>query len=224
MRLISKMQDFATPSVVLALALVGTTALGMMFGFFLRGWLDARRRAKARVSQNDHPSTHATHARVEDRPASGIRSTPRPRTPVSVDGRTGGHPGWNEPEGPTVLLVDDRPELLALHGACLHKHGYRVLVAEDGLTGLEFARTHQPGVIVLDHSMPGRTGIDVAWDLKRDPETAHIPVLLMTAHSYGAVGAAARAAGCDAFLPKPVDPSRLLREVMVHMSPDLPRS
>jgi two-component system, cell cycle response regulator DivK len=216
------MHDLAIPPVVMALALVGTAAFGMIFGFFLRGWLDARRRSGARASHHPTSPPRPQDPAAQDALASGIRSTPRPQAPASVEGRTTGIPGWQEPEGPTVLLVDDRPELLALHGACLHKHGYRVLVAEDGLTGLEYARTHQPGVIVLDHSMPGRTGIDVARDLKRDPETAHIPVLLMTAHSYGAVGAAARAAGCDAFLPKPVDPSRLLREVMVHMNPTLP--
>jgi two-component system, cell cycle response regulator DivK len=222
------MHDLAIPPVVMALALVGTAAFGMLFGFFLRGWLDRRRRSEALARHPDasppRPRDPAADLAAQDRLAASTRSTPRPKTPASVEGRTTTVPGWQEPEGPTVLLVDDRPELLALHGACLHKHGFRVLVAEDGITGLEFARTHQPGVIVLDHSMPGRTGIDVARDLKRDPETAHIPVLLMTAHSYGAVGAAARAAGCDAFLPKPVEPSRLLREVIVHMNPTLPRS
>jgi two-component system, cell cycle response regulator DivK len=222
------MHDLAISPVVMALALVGTAAFGMLFGFFLRGWLDTRRRSEALARHPDasppRPQDPATDLAGHDRLAASTRSTPRPQTPASVEGRTTTVPGWQEPEGPTVLLVDDRPELLALHGACLHKHGFRVLVAEDGITGLEFARTHQPGVIVLDHSMPGRTGIDVARDLKRDPETAHIPVLLMTAHSYGAVGAAARAAGCDAFLPKPVEPSRLLREVIVHMNPTLPRS
>lgn len=207
------MQDLATPQVVMALAFVGTAALGMIVGFLLRGWRDARRSRPDPYLPDTAP-----------RPATPMRSTPRPQPPVGVAERSTTVPGWDEPDGPTVLLVDDRPELLALHGACLHKHGYRVLVAEDGITGLEFARHHQPGVIVLDHSMPGRTGIDVARDLKRDPRTAHIPVLLMTAHSYGAVGAAAREAGCDAFLPKPVDPSRLLREVIVHMRPGLPRS
>jgi two-component system, cell cycle response regulator DivK len=216
------MQDLATPPVVMALALAGTAVLGMIFGYLLRGWRDARHRPHpgARPGDPVHlPASSHASTLAEARPGSTVRSIPRPQAPIAVDGRTGGSPSWNEPDGPTVLLVDDRPELLALHGACLHKHGYRVLVAEDGLTGLEYARAHQPGVIVLDHSMPGRTGIDVARDLKRDPQTAHIPVLLMTAHSYGAVGAAAREAGCDAFLPKPVDPSRLLREVMVHMRP-----
>ncbi|NIP80313.1 MAG: response regulator [Gemmatimonadetes bacterium] len=116
-----------------------------------------------------------------------------------------------------MLLVDDRMELLALHGSYLHEHGYRVLTAQDGETGLDYARTHDPSVIVLDHSMPRRTGLDVARELKADPATADIPILLMTAHSYGAVGAAAKEAGCDTFLSKPVAPSRMLREVTLHV-------
>jgi CheY-like chemotaxis protein len=104
-------------------------------------------------------------------------------------------------------------ELVALHGAYLERHGYRVVTATDGNAALALARAEHPSVIVLDHSMPGRSGIEVTRELKADPATADIPVLLMTAHSYGAIGASARAAGCASFMPKPCDPSRVLREV-----------
>mgnify|MGYP006175438711 CR=1 FL=1 len=122
-------------------------------------------------------------------------------------------PDDGDGDGPYILLVDDRLELLAVHAAYLRKHGYRTLLAEDASTGLAFARAYHPALIVLDHSMPDRTGVEVARELKADASTADIPILLMTAHSYGAVGAAAMAAGCAAFLPKPVEPSRLLREI-----------
>lgn len=122
-------------------------------------------------------------------------------------------------EGPLVLLVDDRLELLALHSSYLHQHGYRVLTAGDGDTALEYARTHHPDVMVVDHSMPRRTGLEVARELKADPATADIPILMMTAHSYGAVGSAAKEAGCETFLPKPVDPSRMLREIAIWAAP-----
>ncbi|MFP4623783.1 MAG: response regulator, partial [Gemmatimonadota bacterium] len=124
-----------------------------------------------------------------------------------------------EAAGPVVLLADDRLEILALHSSYLHDHGYAVLTAGDGETALEYARSHRPAVIVLDQSMPGLTGTEVARALKRDPATAEIPILMMTAHSYGAVGRAARAAGCELFLPKPVEPSRMLREVAARAAP-----
>lgn len=116
-------------------------------------------------------------------------------------------------ERPLVLVVDDRLELRAVHGAYLQKHGYEVLMAADGDTALALVREHHPAVVVLDHSLPRRTGIEVARAVRADPDTADIPIVLMTAHSYGAIGRAARDAGVAAFLPKPVDPSRVLREV-----------
>lgn len=113
----------------------------------------------------------------------------------------------------TVLLVDDSFEVLAVHSAYLTHQGFRVLTAGDGVAALSSAREHHPDVIVLDHSLPKRTGIEVARELKGDPDTAGIPIVLMTAHSYGAVGRKARAAGCNAFLAKPCGPRRVLQEV-----------
>jgi two-component system, cell cycle response regulator DivK len=114
----------------------------------------------------------------------------------------------------TVLLVDDQFELRAIHGTYLQEHGYRVVTAGDGNRAIERARADAPDVIVLDHSLPGRTGIEVARELSGDPRTARIPIVMMTAHSYGAVGQKARAAGCVAFLSKPCSPSRVLQEVV----------
>jgi two-component system, cell cycle response regulator DivK len=119
----------------------------------------------------------------------------------------------------TVLLVDDQFELRAIHGTYLQEHGYRVLTAGDGNRALETARRSVPDVIVLDHSLPGRTGVEVARELSADPRTARIPIVMMTAHTYGAVGQKARAAGCVAFLAKPCNPSRVLQEIVRHTRP-----
>jgi CheY-like chemotaxis protein len=113
----------------------------------------------------------------------------------------------------TVLLVDDSFEVLAVHSAYLAQRGYHVLTAGDGDAALSAARDGHPDVIVLDHSLPYRTGIEVARELRGDPATAGIPIVLMTAHSYGAVGRKARAAGCNSFLAKPCGPGRVLQEV-----------
>lgn len=212
---------------VLAIFL-GGAAIGMLVGYLLGGW-----RAESR-SQEGAASRGRTRANED------AARTPRPTwrqstwRPVVTDGdiaRADGTPRttrragdtahsdlnaaiWDDGvEGPAILLIDDRLELLAVHAAYLRKHGYRTLLAEDGTTGLAFARAYHPALIVLDHSMPDRTGVEVARELKADASTADIPILFMTAHTYGAVGAAAMAAGCAAFLPKPVEPSRLLREI-----------
>jgi len=116
----------------------------------------------------------------------------------------------------TVLIVDDQLELRSIHGAALQSHGYSVLTAADGPRALASARAAHPDIIVLDHSLPGLTGVEVATELRDDPRTADIPIIMLTAHAYGAVGRKARAAGCVAFLAKPCTPRRLLTEIERH--------
>jgi len=113
----------------------------------------------------------------------------------------------------TVLLVDDQLELRAIHGTYLREHGFNVLTAGDGEEALATARATSPDIILLDHSLPRRMGLDVARELHEDPRTADIPIVMVTAHAYGAVGRKARAAGCVGFLAKPCAPSRVLQEV-----------
>jgi CheY-like chemotaxis protein len=115
-----------------------------------------------------------------------------------------------------ILIVEDQIELRAIHAHYLAEHGLGVLTASDGNEALELARTERPDAIVLDHSLPGRTGVEVAKALKEDEATAKIPVILVTAHTYGSVGQKARAAGCVSFLAKPCHPSRVLQEVLKH--------
>ena len=113
----------------------------------------------------------------------------------------------------TVLFVEDQLELRAIHVEYLQRYGFRVLTADDGEAGLEAARRHHPDIIVLDQSLPRRTGVEVAYALQADPSYAGIPIVMMTAHAYGAVGRKARDAGCVGFLQKPCTPSRLLLEL-----------
>ena len=113
----------------------------------------------------------------------------------------------------TILFVEDQFELRAVHTAYLQSHGFNVITAESGEAGLELARTTHPDVMVLDHSLPRRTGVEIASMMQDDPELSAIPIVMMTAVPYGAIGRKALAAGCKAFLAKPCSPSRLLQEV-----------
>lgn len=116
----------------------------------------------------------------------------------------------------TVLMVEDQWEFRAIQSAYLERHGYRVLTADDGDSALEAARSQQPDLILLDHSLPRRTGLEIARELKRDDVTAGIPIVMITAHTYGSVGRKAREVGCAGFLGKPCEPRRLLEEVERH--------
>jgi CheY-like chemotaxis protein len=113
----------------------------------------------------------------------------------------------------TVLFVEDHFELRAIHSAYLERHGYDVVTASDGDAAIDMARVARPDVIILDHSLPRRNGVEVARMLHSDPAFAAVPIVMLTAHTYGAVGRKARDAGCAAFLNKPISPSRLLEEV-----------
>jgi len=113
----------------------------------------------------------------------------------------------------TVLFVEDQLELRAIHTAYLQNHGFNVITAADGDVGLELAKTVHPDVIVLDHSLPSRTGVEIARAVHDDPALARIPIVMMTALPFGAVGRKALAAGCVAFISKPCAPSRLLQEL-----------
>lgn len=113
----------------------------------------------------------------------------------------------------TVLFVEDQLELRAIHTAYLSAHGYTVVTAVDGESGIELARTARPDIIVLDYSLPECNGVDVAQAIQKDPGVVKVPIVMMTAIPFGAIGKKAIAAGCVSFLSKPCAPSRLLLEL-----------
>ena len=113
----------------------------------------------------------------------------------------------------TILFAEDQLDFLAVNKLFLERHGYRVVAAEDGEQAVLAAQECRPDVIVMDFSMPRMDGIRATAALKTHPSTRDIPVLMLTAHSYGSVGRRAREAGCVAVISKPCDPKRVLNEV-----------
>jgi CheY-like chemotaxis protein len=113
----------------------------------------------------------------------------------------------------TVLIVEDQIEMRAIASAYLERQGYRVLATDNGADAVRHAREQHPDLIFMDISIPGMDGIRATAELKRDPATRGIPVVIITAHPYGSVGKRAMDAGCDGWLNKPCDPRRLLQEV-----------
>ena len=113
----------------------------------------------------------------------------------------------------TVLIVEDQIEMRAIAAAYLEHQGYRVVATDNGAEAVEHARAEQPDLIFMDISVPGMDGIRATAELKRDPSTRGIPIVIVSAHPYGSAGRRAKAAGCDGWLNKPCDPRRLLQEV-----------
>src|SRR6266571_2658885 len=87
------------------------------------------------------------------------------------------------PMDSTVLVCDNEEILRDLVRASLDGNGYRFVEARDGDEAVEAARRSRPDVILLDMMMPGRTGIEVLEELRRDPELRAIPVIMLTARA-----------------------------------------
>ena len=113
----------------------------------------------------------------------------------------------------TILFAEDQLEFLAIYSSYLERHGYSVIRVSDGQVAVDLARERQPDLILMDCGLPTLDGIQATERLKRDPATRGIPVVLLTAMSYGAAGRRSRDAGCDALLLKPCEPRRVLEEV-----------
>ena len=112
-----------------------------------------------------------------------------------------------------ILIVDDLPANLRLLEARLSAEYYEVMTAADGPSGLAKAAAEQPDIILLDVMMPGMDGFAVCRRLKEDPETRHIPVVLVTALDGRSDRVAGLEAGADDFLTKPIDDVMLFARV-----------
>jgi DNA-binding response OmpR family regulator len=102
-----------------------------------------------------------------------------------------------------ILIIDDERDFIELMSYNLRQSGFEVLTAEAGMHGLNQARRHLPDVILLDMGLPDIDGLSVCEILRRQPSTASIPIVLVTAMSGDIPRANAMVSGADHFLPKP---------------------
>jgi CheY-like chemotaxis protein len=85
------------------------------------------------------------------------------------------------PSTPTILIVDDEPPILEMLRDALVEEGFAVITAPDGLTALTLLQQTTVALVLMDFMMPYLNGIELADQLHRDPRTATIPLVLMTA-------------------------------------------
>ncbi|MBS3651696.1 response regulator [Pseudaminobacter sp. 19-2017] len=112
-----------------------------------------------------------------------------------------------------ILLVEDNELNRDMLSRRLIRHGYDVLVACDGASGVELTGTEQPDLVLMDMSLPVLDGWEATQRLKANPETRSIPVIALTAHAMTADRERALAAGCDDYDTKPIELSRLLEKM-----------
>ncbi len=121
-----------------------------------------------------------------------------------------------------VLLVDDEPLILELGMAALVKNpDIETLLASDGGQALEICASEHPGLVFLDVMMPDMDGFTVCREIKQDPSTAHIKVVVVSALAQRSTVEEAEAAGADGFMSKPFRPSELRRKVEELLDQDL---
>lgn len=111
-----------------------------------------------------------------------------------------------------LLIADDQEDNRVIFSAILTHHGYGVLVANNGQEAIELTREHAPRLVLMDLQMPVMDGWEATRLLKADPETAHIPVVAVTALDP-ADAPRLREGGFCAYVGKPVLPQNLLRAV-----------
>jgi len=116
-----------------------------------------------------------------------------------------------ECNGDVVVVIDDDPGARDLVSRTLRKEGLRVLTASNGQEGIELVKEHNPIAVTLDVMMPSMDGWEVLSQLKSCPDTAHVPVIMMTIVDDRSLG---YALGVSDYLVKPVDRDLLVATVM----------
>src|SRR5437763_9933900 len=111
-----------------------------------------------------------------------------------------------------ILVVDDTPQNIRLLEAILAPRGYEIVAAESGQQALDLVESSQPDLVLLDIVMPGMDGYEVCRQLRRDPATEMLPVVMITA-SGNEQKVKAIEAGADDFVVKPLDQQELLTRV-----------
>jgi len=126
-----------------------------------------------------------------------------------------------------ILCVEDNDDNQYMLHKRLTKAGFEVKIERNGAQVAKWAKTLLPDLIVMDLNLPGLNGWEATHQLKNQPETKHIPIIVLSAHAEESSREKARAAGCDAYHTKPIDFPRLVDRInsllgsgTVPLSPD----
>ena len=112
-----------------------------------------------------------------------------------------------------ILCVEDNDDNLFVLHRRLSRAGFEVKVATNGKDGVEWAKTLLPDLIVMDLDLPKLGGTEATQRLKSQPETKHIPIIVVTADTSEESREKAFAAGCDDYETKPADFDKLVEKI-----------
>ena len=110
-------------------------------------------------------------------------------------------------------MIEDHEENRRILRDLLTHAGYEMLEAVTGEEGVAFAERERPDLILMDIQLPGLDGYEATRRIKADPALSHIPIIAVTSYALSGDDAKARAAGCDAYVTKPLSPRALLAKI-----------
>jgi len=113
----------------------------------------------------------------------------------------------------TILVIEDDDNIVELISYNLERENYNVESAKNGEIGIKKAKSDLPDLILLDLMLPEIDGLDVCRDLKRDPKTKDIPVIMVTAKGEEADVVTGLEMGADDYIPKPFRPKELVARI-----------
>lgn len=116
-----------------------------------------------------------------------------------------------------VLIIEDNKQNLYLLTFLLEAHGYEVVSARDGRTGIELAEKTQPALILLDIQLPVMDGYAVASALRRSSALADTPIVAVTSYAMAGDRERVLAAGCTGYIEKPINPDTFIAEIEQHL-------
>ena len=114
---------------------------------------------------------------------------------------------------PKILVVDDEPDALEILGFKMKEAGFAPIFAKDGARAIAAARDERPALIVLDLMLPEVDGLEVCKVLRRDPGTAAIPILMLTARAGEMDRVLGLELGADDYVTKPFSPRELVLRI-----------
>lgn len=122
-----------------------------------------------------------------------------------------------------ILIAEDNPNNMRLLEMILKAKGYPLLMATDGEKALEVAAREKPALIIMDIQLPKMSGLEVTARIRQIPALEHISIIAVTANAMKGDEEKATRAGCDVYLPKPIDTRQLpvvVAEMLLKRKPD----
>ncbi|MBI5017516.1 MAG: response regulator [Deltaproteobacteria bacterium] len=113
----------------------------------------------------------------------------------------------------TILIIEDNEQNRYLATFLLEKHGFRVVEAVDGPSGLVLASDRPPDLVLLDIQLPQMDGYEVARRLRAQPVLRAVPIVAVTSYAMPGDREKALAAGCDGYVEKPINPDTFVAQV-----------